>query len=407
LSLSTDPDSSAPPSAPRPGYGWIPLFREVDEGVLARRLAACEVRQLSAGSDLLRPGELNDTLYVLLSGELMLYLSPEARADQGISVPLGDFIGEFSAIGQQPVLALVRCEREAEVLCLQGPFFWKRLVPLPGVARNLMRGVTQRASTANQLTLAALSERLELEHLRRELDLARQIQSGMLPLAQPLFPERDDLDVCGLVEPAASVGGDLFDAFFVADGRLFVCIGDVSGHGVSAALLMARTIGLLRSMAMAAGDPADLLQNLNASLCEGNETSMFVTLFCGFLDPATGRFVYANAGHCPPLLLTGGQVAPLPMPRGPLAGAFRQVTYGSSETQLAMGDLLFTYTDGITEAEDATGQPFGLEGLAQLLRTHHNEPLPRLLDAIRSDLHRFNGGADLEDDCTLLLLRRC
>ncbi len=394
-------------SAPQRGYGWIPLFRDVDEGLLARRLEHCEVRHLSAGTDLLRPGEPNDTIYVLLSGELMVYLSPEARADQSIPVAVGDCIGEFSAIDQQPVSALVRCEREAEVLCLDGPFFWRHLVPLPGVARNLMRGLTQRARTANQLTLEALRERLELEHLRRELDLARQIQSGMLPLAHPLFPERDDLEVCGLVEPAASVGGDLFDAFFVADGRLFVCIGDVSGHGVSAALLMARTIGLLRSLAMAAGNPADLLQNLNASLCEGNEACLFVTLFCGFLDPATGNFIYANAGHCPPLLGRDGQVAELPLPRGPLAGAFPQATYTSSATQLERGDLLFTYTDGITEAEDAGGRPFGLEGCEQLLRTRHHQPLPEILDAIRSDLHRFNGGADLEDDCTLLLLRRC
>jgi phosphoserine phosphatase RsbU/P len=397
----------SPSSAPGAGYGWIPLFRDVDEGVLARRLAACEVRQLSAGTDLLRPGEPNDTIYVLLSGALMVYLSPEARADQRIPVAVGECIGEFSAIDQQPVSALVRCEREAEVLCLAGPFFWRRLVPLPGVARNLMRGLTRRARTANQLTLEALSERLELEHLRRELELARQIQTGMLPLAHPLFPERDDLEVCGLVEPAASVGGDLFDAFFVEDGRLFVCIGDVSGHGVSAALLMARTIGLLRSLALAAGDPAHLLQNLNASLCEGNETSLFVTLFCGFLDPGSGRFAYANAGHCPPLLVQGGQVSSLPMPRGPLAGAFRQASYCGSETVLGKGDLLFTYTDGITEAEDTSGRPFGLEGLEQLLGTHHHRPLPAILDAIRGDLHRFNSGADLEDDCTLLLLRRC
>jgi len=394
-------------SAPRPGYGWIPLFRDVEEGLLTRLLERCEVRHLSAGNDLLRPGETNDTIYVLLSGELTVYLSAEARTEQSIPVAVGDCIGEFSAIDQQPVSALVRCEGQAEVLCLQGPFFWRRLVPLPGVARNLMRGLTQRARTTNQLTLEALRERLELEHLRQEMDLARQIQSGMLPLGQPLFPERDDLEVCGFVEPAASVGGDLFDAFFVADGRLFVCIGDVSGHGISAALLMARTIGLLRSLAMAAGDPADLLQNLNASLCEGNEACLFVTLFCGFLDPATGRFVYANAGHCPPLLMRGGQVAPLDLPRGPLAGVFRQATYCSSETRLGTGDLLFTYTDGITEAEDAAGRPFGLEGCEELLRTHHDRPLPGILDLIRGDLHRFNGGADLEDDCTLLLLRCC
>jgi sigma-B regulation protein RsbU (phosphoserine phosphatase) len=405
--LSTDPDPLAPSTPRRPGYGWIPLFREVDERLLERLLERCEVRHLPEGADLLRPGEANDTIYVLLSGKLMVYLSPEAGAGQGITVEPGECVGEFSAIDQQPASALVRCERAAEVLCLRGPFFWRRLVPLPGVARNLMRGLTQRARTANRLTLEALRERLELEQLRRELDLARQMQSGMLPLAGPLFPERDDLEVCGLVEPAASVGGDFFDAFLLGDGRLFLGIGDVSGHGISAALLMARTIGLLRSLAMATGDPAELLRHLNASLCAGNEACLFVTLFCGVLDPATGRFVYANAGHCPPLLVRGAQTAELPLPRGPLAGAFSAVSYNSRETLLEPGDLLFAYTDGITEAEDGDGRPFGLESCQRLLQTLHQRPLPEILDAIRGDLHRFNGGADLEDDCTLLLLRRC
>lgn len=379
----------------------------MEEGLLARRLAGCDVRRLSAGTDLLRQGEPNDTIYVLLSGELTVYLSPEARSDQSIPVAVGECIGEFSAIDEQPVSALVRCEHEAEVLCLHAPYFWTHLVPLPGVARNLMRGLTQRARTANQLTLEALRERMELERLRRELDLAQQIQTGMLPLGQPLFPERQDLEVCGLVVPATTVGGDFFDAFLLADGRLFVCIGDVSGHGISAALLMARTIGLLRSLAMAAGDLAELLENLNASLCQGNETCLFVTLFCGVLDPATGTFVYANAGHCPPLLVKGGEAVELSMPHGPLAGAFPQATYSTSTTQLKRGDLLFTYTDGITEAEDATGQPFGLDVCREVLERHCHQPLPGIRDGIRGELQRFNSGDDLEDDCTLLLLRRC
>jgi sigma-B regulation protein RsbU (phosphoserine phosphatase) len=378
----------------------------VDEGLLNRLLSRCERRRLASGTVLLRAGEPNDTIYVLLRGELMVYLRPESAAGQGIRVEPGECIGEFSAIDQEPVSALVRCERQAEVLCLRGPFFWRRLVPLPGVARNLMRALTQRARTANQLTLAALRERLELEQLRRELELARQIQTGMLPLAGALFPERDDLEVCGLVEPAASVGGDFFDAFLLGDGRLFLCIGDVSGHGISAALLMARTIGQLRSLAMGTSAPAELLHQLNASLCAGNEACLFVTLFCGFLDPASGRLVYANAGHCPPLLVRGGEVAELPLPPGPLAGAFGEATYSSRETLLAAGDLLFNFTDGITEAEDGEGRPFGLEGCQRLLQAHHHRSLGEILDVIRGDLHRFNGGRDLEDDCTLLLLRR-
>jgi sigma-B regulation protein RsbU (phosphoserine phosphatase) len=378
----------------------------VDEALLARRLECCEVRHLSAGTDLLRPGEPNDTIYVLLSGELWVHLSPEARADQSIPVAVGECIGEFSAIDQQPVSALVRCEGEAEVLCLQGEFFWRRLVPLPGVARNLMRGLTHRARTANRLTLEALRERLELEHLRKELELARELQAGMLPLRHPLVPQRPDLDISARMEPAASVGGDFFDAFLVGDGRLFICIGDVSGHGIGAALFMARAIGLLRSLVMGATCPASVLEQLNASLCEGNETCLFVTLFCGFLDTASGRLEYSNAGHCPPLLVRSGQVTELPLPQGPLAGVLPRATFSSMETHLERGDLLFAYTDGITEAEDGDGRPFGTEGCQRLLGTLHNAALPGILDALRSELHSFSQGSSLEDDCTLLLFRR-
>ncbi|MEO1003831.1 MAG: SpoIIE family protein phosphatase [Cyanobacteria bacterium J06638_7] len=378
----------------------------MDEALLARLLSRCEVRQLESGSDLLLPGERNDTIYVLLSGRLMVHLSPEGEGAEGISVEVGECIGEFSAIDRQPVSALVRCQQEAEVLCLQGPFFWRRLVPLPGVARNLMRGLSQRVRTANRLTLEAQRERLELEHLRKELALARELQAGMLPQRHPLFPERPDLEVSARMEPAASVGGDFFDAFLAGDGRLFLCIGDVSGHGIGAALFMARTIGLLRSLVMGGGCPAAVLEQLNASLCQGNESCLFVTLFCGFFDNASGRLQYSNAGHCPPLLVGGGRAGELPLPRGPLAGAFPQARFSSRETLLERGELLFAYTDGITEAENGAGRPYGVEGCQRLLSRLQGAALPEILDELRRDLNRFCGERSLEDDCTLLLLRR-
>lgn len=378
----------------------------MDEALLERLLSRCEVLRLEAGTDLLHAGETNDSIYILLSGELMVYLSEEAVEGQGIPIEPGHCIGEYSAIDRQPVSALVRCEGQAEVLHLSGPFFWQRLVALPGVARNLMRGLTERARTTNHLTLKALRERLELEHLRKEIDLARQLQASMLPLRHPLFPDRSDLDVCARVEPTDGVAGDFFDTFLTPDGRLFVCIGDVSGHGIGAALLMARTIGLLRSLAMTASGPEAVLQQLNANLCEGNETCLFATLFCGYLDPASGCFTYSNAGHCPPLVIQDGRSAELPLPRGPLAGVFPEARYHAESTHLARGDLLFAYTDGLSEAEDAEGRAFGVDGCRPLLIEQRREPLPAILDGIRSALAAFSGSRGLEDDCTLLLLRR-
>lgn len=388
------------------GFGWIPLFREVDEALLVRLLSRCEVRRLSAGTVLLRPGQSNDSLYILLKGELMVYLSADITTGQGIPIQPGHCIGEYSAIDRLPVSALVRCEGEAEVLHLSGPFFWKRLVPLPGVARNMMRGLTERARTTNQLALNSLRERLELEHLRKELDLARQLQASMLPLRHPLFPDREDLDVCARVEPAASVGGDFFDSFLTADDRLFLCIGDVSGHGIGAALLMARTIGLMRSLAMAATAPETVLEQLNAFLCEGNDTCLFATLFCGYLEPATGTLTYSNAGHLAPLLIQDGRCSELPLPRGLLAGVAPRATYRAETVQLNRGDLLFAYTDGLSEAENDAGRPFGIDPCRDLLIQQREAPLPAILDGVREALTAFSGCGALEDDCTLMLVRR-
>jgi sigma-B regulation protein RsbU (phosphoserine phosphatase) len=403
--LSSDLAPSLPISPQPEGFGWIPLFHQVEPTLLEGLLSQCEVRQLKAGTDLLRPGEPNDSIYVLLRGELVVYLSPDARRDQGIAIQPGSCIGEYSAIDRLPVSALVRCEADAELLHLSGPFFWKHLVPLPGVARNLMRGLTERARTANQLAMRSLQERLELDHLRKELDLARQLQASMLPLGHPLFRDRSDLEVCARLEPAETVAGDFFDTFFTADGRLFLCIGDVSGHGIGAALLMARTIGLIRSLATNAAGPEVLLEQLNAFLCEGNDTCLFVTIFCGYLEPTSGTLTYSNAGHLPPLLIQSGGWKDLPLPRGLLAGISARATYRTETVRLNRGDLLFAYTDGLTEAADGEGRPFGIDPSRNLLIQGRESPLATILDGVRNGLTEFSGSSVLDDDCTLLLLR--
>ncbi len=403
--LNSDPAPSLPVSPQPEGYGWIPLFQEVDPILLEPLLRSCEVRQLKAGTDLLRPGESNDSIFVLLHGELVVYLSPDARQDHGFAIQPGTCIGEYSAIDRLPVSALVRCKLDAELLHLSGSFFWEQLVPLPGVARNLMRGLTERARTANQLALRSLQERLELDHLRKEIDLARQLQASMLPLGQPLFRDRSDLEVCARLEPAETVAGDFFDTFFTADGRLFLCIGDVSGHGIGAALLMARTIGLIRSLATNATGPEVLLEQLNAFLCEGNDTCLFVTLFCGYLEPTSGTLTYSNAGHLPPLLIQSGRCAELPLPSGLLAGISARATYRAETVKLNRSDLLFAYTDGLSEAADGEGRCFGIEPCHELLLQRRDAALPTILDGVREALTSFCGSSTLEDDCTLLLVR--
>lgn len=387
-------------------HHWIALFRDADERELDEALADCEVLLLPAGTPLLRAGEANRHVYVLLSGRLVAQLGEEASADNAIDILPGECVGEFSAIDHKPVSALVLADSDVRVLRLDGELFWNRLMLLRGVAANLMVTLTERMRRSNLKALALQRERLELKHLRKELEVARQLQASMLPLQRPLFPWRTDLEVCGLMEPASKVGGDLFDVFFVDGRTLFVCVGDVSGHGIAAALFMVRVIGLLRSLAMETTQPDRLLEALNDRLCVGNDTSLFVTLFCGFLDVESGRFVYSNGGHCVPVVFGRGEAAPLDIPRGVLVGAASGRHYSSKECQLPVGKTLFCYSDGLTEAEDAAGDPFSESRTLELLRTGASSALPDLLDSLYEKVVRHAGARPLADDCTMLAVRR-
>ena len=384
---------------------WVSLFRGASAEALEEALADCEVMLLSAGTPLLRRGEENQNVYILLAGEMAAYLDAERNPNAAIPIRPGAFVGELSAIDGKPVSALVSAVTASRVLKLPRDVFWNRLMALPGIATNLMLTLTERMRLTNEQALQAQRKQLELEHLRKELDIARQLQISMLPLQRPLFPDRSDIEICGLMEPAADVGGDLFDAFFVDDQHLFICIGDVSGHGIAAALFMARTIGLLRVLAMNFDGPDQVLEALNDRLCMGNDSNIFGTLFCGILEVGSGRLVYSNAGHCAPFLSHDGGVAPLQIPKGVLIGAFPDRKYASMEYRLRPGELLLCYTDGVTEAQDPEGNEFSEGRCAGQIAHAGQVALPTILDSLRSAVRAFTAREALDDDCTMLGLR--
>lgn len=385
---------------------WIPLFRSADPRDLADALKDCEVMLLPAGTPLLRTGEANRNVFVLLSGRLMAHLGADTNPENAIEILPGECVGELSAIDGKPISALVQADTDVRVLRLDRDVFWNRLMQLRGVAENLMITLTGRMRRSNEKALALQRERLELEHLRKELEVARRLQASMLPLQRPLFPGRSDIEVCGFMEPASKVGGDLFDAFFVDNRTLFICIGDVSGHGIAAALFMVRVIGLLRMLAVEMMQPDRLLETLNDRLCVGNDANLFVTLFCGFLDVPSGAFVYSNGGHCAPMVCAGRDAGPLALPKGALVGAVVGRHYASMQRNLAPGETLFCYTDGVTEAENRNGVQFSEERILEQLRRAGSGALPALLDSVHEKVVGHAGSKALADDCTMLALRR-
>ena len=197
----------------------------------------------------------------------------------------------------------------------------------------------------------------EKERIGSELRIARDIQQSMVPKTFPPYPERKDIDIFALLEPAKEVGGDLYD-FNIRDGKLFFCIGDVSGKGVPASLVMAVTRSLFHIVSDHEDQPEIIVTDINESLSEMTDSDMFVTLFVGVLDLSTGMLRYCNAGHEEPLLLGKG-VGVLPSNSNIPVGVMSGWNYIGHETLVYPGTTIFMYTDGLTEAENATHAQFG------------------------------------------------
>ena len=384
----------------------IAIFRGVDAAALREVLKDCPIRAIPAGTILMEPGQTNETIHFLLSGQLAAQLEDPHSPDTGIQILPGESVGELSVIDGKPVSAYIIAHADSRVLDLPGSVFWSRVAPIPGVMRNLTSALTVRMRRSNEAILTAQRRHLDLVHLRRELQVARQLQTSMIPLAGRLFPERRDVEIAGMMTPASEVGGDFFDAFFVDDRHLFLCVGDVSGHGVPAALFMARTMGLIRIAAMSTRAPDRLLERINEQLCAGNDANVFVTLFCAFLDVTSGRLVYANAGHLAPIVGQASGASLLPLPKGPLVGVIPGARYEAKEGTVDYGTTLMCFTDGVTEAYSAAGCEFSEERLLAIAAAHVSDSVEHLLGAVQDELAKFLGGTPPADDCTLLAVRR-
>ena len=252
-----------------------------------------------------------------------------------------------------------------------------------------------------------------LERLEAELDAARKLQVGMVPHAFPTPTADHPVDLFAMMEPAHEVGGDLYDFFTVADGRLCFLVGDVSGKGMPAALFMARTKSLIRIAAelMRGADggpagPADIIARVNRDLSENNDDMMFVTMFFAMLAPATGEVAFCNAGHNAPYRLKGGELAPIDEPRGLILGVRPDAEYEAGRLTLAAGETIYLFTDGVTEAANAAFGMFSEERLEAVLRGASGRTSAEIVAAVAAEVKRFTGTALPSDDITMLALRR-
>ena len=243
------------------------------------------------------------------------------------------------------------------------------------------------------------------ERMESELNIGRDIQMSMLPLEFPAYPDRSEFDVHATLVPAREVGGDFYDFFLVDEDRFSLCVGDVSGKGVPAALFMAVTKTLIKSRASNDFSPASILTHVNNEISRQNEASMFVTIFLGILDLRSGSFTYTNAGHNPPYVKPAvGDVIRLDQRHGPVIGALEDMVYGEDRITLSGGDMLFLYTDGVTEAMNAEGELYEEHRLVDVL-TRQLTTVESMVGESVDDVWRFQGDAQQADDVTVLAAR--
>ncbi|UVT17722.1 MAG: SpoIIE family protein phosphatase [Nitrospira sp.] len=242
--------------------------------------------------------------------------------------------------------------------------------------------------------------------MQEELNVGRDIQRSMLPRVFPAFPDRKELELYAVLEPAMEVGGDLYDFFMVDDRRLCFVVGDVSGNGVPAALFMAMTKIMVKTRAASDPSPASIVTHVNDALSQDNDSCMFVTLYLGILNLRDGTLVTTNAGHNQPLLKRqGGRFEWLTAQDGPLVGPMPGIAYKESTIRLAPGDELFLYTDGVTEADNRKRELFGNDRLKTVLDQSGNVSVVDRLGAVMNAVKTFSGNAPQADDITMLGLR--
>lgn len=245
---------------------------------------------------------------------------------------------------------------------------------------------------------------LDNQRYEQSLRLASEIQMRMLPSGTVSLPDNAAFAIHAFIRPAKQIGGDLYD-FFWNDESLYFCIGDVTGKGIGAALVMAMTKTLFRAYAVFQYDPARLLSAVSARLYEETDPSMFVTGFCGFLNLRNGRLLYSNAGHEPPLIVRGKSVERLVSKSGLPLGALRSFKYVVEKTTLKPGDAVFMYTDGVTDASNHAEELFSAARLREVVEHCPDSEPSTIVSSVAASVDRFADGTPQADDIAMLCVQ--
>lgn len=253
----------------------------------------------------------------------------------------------------------------------------------------------------------------EKERIATELNVATNIQKNMLPCIFPPYPDRKDFDIYAVMYPAKEVGGDFYDFYLLDENHLVITIADVSDKGIPAAMFMVITKTILKNFAMSMTSPDDfsaVVQCANRQLCENNEEMMFVTVFMGMLDLKTGKFIYVNAGHTPPMIRhkhkDDSTFEYLPVEKNCVLGINEEAQFKQQEVYLKQGDELFLYTDGVTEAINKEKKLYSIERLySNLNKINQKSSCQDILRDVKLSIDEFAQGMYQSDDITMLAIK--
>jgi serine phosphatase RsbU (regulator of sigma subunit) len=400
----------------------VPLFANLPEEEIARLAATLQRTGWPAGEVLFREGERGDRFYIVFRGRIAL-IQDLGTADEHVLAVRGpgEFIGEQSLLSPDGLRAAsARAEENCLLLEMTRSDFDAVLLRNPLLAYEMLRVQSMRLKEAydaateelrqhnQQLTKAyaelrdAQARIVEQETLGRELQLAREIQTRMLPSVLPALP---GYDIGAGSMPASMVGGDFYDVFPLDAERIGIAIGDVSGKGIPAALLMSLTCALLRVEAHHSGSPDEVVQSVNRHLLDRSSTE-FVTLLYGVLYCRTADFSYVRAGHELPMISDGHAASALPILRSLPLGLFDELPLDSQTVRLPPESTLLLYTDGVTEAFNLEGGMFGEPRLQEiLLDTCLHDSSQALCDHILETVVAYHGGSAISDDITVVAVK--
>lgn len=400
-----------------------PLFKGLPEDEIRKLTQTLRVLEVPPSTVLFQEGDVGDRFYIIIQGQIEVIKAlgtPEERFI-GLRGP-GEFVGELSLINRAGLrTASVRSLGPAHLWEMSHGEFDDLLHRQPSMAFELINVLSERLTTAHDSTIqdlqkknlelteayeelkAAQAQIIEKERLERELQVAFEIQTSILPQT---LPDLAGYDFGALMVPARAVGGDFYDIIPLSSDKVGIIIGDVADKGVPSAIFMAQTHALLYAMATRDASPAWVLQRVNQLLIKMGESSLFVTVLYGILDRRTNLFSYARAGHELPIVVSAnGKAEIAPYNQGQLMGVLDNPMLDEQTVSIPSGGVIVLYTDGVIDARHSNGDSFGLERLIKELELPRDGSAQDQCDRLWQVLSNFQNKDAQEDDVTLVIIQ--